>query len=136
MPSRLDVLEHIASLCYSNFGFLRSIDHEWLLLPGLRWPVLGGSNPACSYMEYPEVSVGTLIQGMVLDTLSGRSPLYRLEEFFKYQDTQLLLGQEVNVIKLTARLIIHVVLAFIDFMFTIKFPSRSNRFNSTPEKSM
>ena len=43
-----------------------------------------------------EVSVGTLVQGMVLDTLSGRSPLYRLEEFFKHQDTQLLLGQEVD----------------------------------------
>ena len=42
------------------------------------------------------VSVGTLVQGMVLDTLSGRSPLYRLEEFFKHQDTQLLLGQEVD----------------------------------------
>lgn len=43
-----------------------------------------------------EVSVGTLVQGMVLDTLSGRSPLYRLEEFFKHQDTQLLLGQDVD----------------------------------------
>ena len=43
-----------------------------------------------------EVSVGTIIQGMVLDTLSGRSPLYRLEEFFKHQDTQLLLGQDVD----------------------------------------
>lgn len=43
-----------------------------------------------------EVSVGTIVQGMVLDTLSGRSPLYRLEEFFKHQDTQLLLGQQVD----------------------------------------
>lgn len=43
-----------------------------------------------------DVSVGTLVQGMVLDTLSGRSPLYRLEEFFKHQDTQLLLGQDVD----------------------------------------
>jgi transposase len=42
-----------------------------------------------------EVSVGTIVQGMVLDTLSGRSPLYRLKEFFEHQDTQLLLGQEV-----------------------------------------
>jgi transposase len=33
---------------------------------------------------------------MVLDTLSGRSPLYRLEEFFKHQDTQLLLGQDID----------------------------------------
>jgi len=43
-----------------------------------------------------EVSVGTIVQGMILDTLSGRSPLYRLEEFFEHQDTQLLLGQEVD----------------------------------------
>jgi len=42
------------------------------------------------------VSVGTLVQGMVLDTLSGRSPLYRLEDFFEHQDTQLLLGQEID----------------------------------------
>jgi hypothetical protein len=27
------------------------------------------------------------VLGLVLDTLSGRSPLYRLEEFFAHQDT-------------------------------------------------
>ena len=43
-----------------------------------------------------DVSVGTIIQGMVLDTLSGRSPLYRLADFFKHQDTELLLGKEVD----------------------------------------
>jgi hypothetical protein len=32
---------------------------------------------------------------MILDTLSGRSPLYRLEEFFTHQDTALLLGKAV-----------------------------------------
>ncbi len=42
-----------------------------------------------------EVSVGVIIQGMVLDILSGRSPLYRLADFFDHQDTELLLGQEV-----------------------------------------
>jgi hypothetical protein len=42
-----------------------------------------------------EVSVGTIIQGMILDTLSGRSPLYRLVEFFKHQDTEALLGKDV-----------------------------------------
>ena len=41
------------------------------------------------------VGVGTVVQGMVLDTLSGRSPLYRLEEFFEHQDSRLLLGAEV-----------------------------------------
>ena len=41
------------------------------------------------------VDPGTLVLGMLLDTLSGRSPLYRLEEFFTYQDTALLLGKAV-----------------------------------------
>jgi transposase len=40
-----------------------------------------------------EVDVGTVVLGLVLDTLSGRSPLYRLEEFFAHQDTELLLGK-------------------------------------------
>src|SRR5215216_4845015 len=40
-----------------------------------------------------EVDAGTVVLGLVLDTLSGRSPLYRLEEFFAHQDTALLLGK-------------------------------------------
>lgn len=40
-----------------------------------------------------EVDPGTVVLGLVLDTLSGRSPLYRLEEFFAHQDTELLLGR-------------------------------------------
>ena len=39
------------------------------------------------------VDAGTIVLGLVLDTLSGRSPLYRLEEFFAHQDTELLLGK-------------------------------------------
>jgi transposase len=42
-----------------------------------------------------EVDAGTVVLGLVLDTLSGRSPLYRLEEFFAAQDTELLLGKAV-----------------------------------------
>jgi transposase len=42
-----------------------------------------------------EVDAGTVVLAMVLDTLSGRSPLYRLEEFFAQQDTELLLGKAV-----------------------------------------
>jgi transposase len=42
-----------------------------------------------------EVDAGTVVLAMVLDTLSGRSPLYRLEEFFAQQDTALLLGKTV-----------------------------------------
>jgi transposase len=43
-----------------------------------------------------EVDVGTIVQAMILDTLSGRSPLYRLVEFFKHQDTELLLGRPLS----------------------------------------
>jgi len=41
------------------------------------------------------IDPGTVVLGMILDTLSGRSPLYRLEEFFTHQDTALLLGKAV-----------------------------------------
>ena len=41
------------------------------------------------------IDPGTIVLGMILDTLSGRSPLYRLEEFFTHQDTALLLGKTV-----------------------------------------
>ena len=41
------------------------------------------------------VEPGTLVLGLVLDTLSGRSPLYRLEAFFAHHDTELLLGKAV-----------------------------------------
>src|SRR5215470_4957601 len=40
-----------------------------------------------------DVDAGTIVLGLVLDTLSGRSLLYRLEEFFAHQDTALLLGK-------------------------------------------
>src|ERR687886_2186729 len=42
-----------------------------------------------------EVDAGTVVLALVLDTLSGHSPLYRLEEFFAQQDTELLLGKAV-----------------------------------------
>jgi len=41
------------------------------------------------------VDVGTVVQFMVLDTLSGRSPLYRLERFARSVDTDLLLGKKI-----------------------------------------
>src|SRR5215471_4862564 len=41
------------------------------------------------------VDAGTDVLALVLDPLSGRSPLYRLEEFFAQQDTALLLGKAV-----------------------------------------
>jgi hypothetical protein len=41
------------------------------------------------------VKPGTIVLGLILDTLSGRSPLYRLVEFFEGRDTELLLGERV-----------------------------------------
>lgn len=46
-----------------------------------------------SQMELPP---GIFFLGRVLDTLTGRNPLYRLEHFFEEQDTELLLGMEVG----------------------------------------
>ena len=43
-----------------------------------------------------ELSPGYAILGMVLDTLSGRTPLYRLAEFFEEKDTELLLGASIE----------------------------------------
>ena len=43
-----------------------------------------------------KVSPGLVVAGMVQDTLSGRSPLYRLEEFFAQQDSELVVGTAVK----------------------------------------
>ncbi len=43
-----------------------------------------------------EVDVGTVVLGMILDTLTGRSPLYKLNKFFEHQDTELLLGKKTD----------------------------------------
>ncbi len=39
---------------------------------------------------------GLIVAGMIQDIFSGRSPLYRFEEFFATQDTELLLGKMVD----------------------------------------
>jgi transposase len=43
-----------------------------------------------------DIEPGVVILGMVLDTLTGRSPLYRLEEFIGSLDTELLFGKPIN----------------------------------------
>jgi transposase len=43
-----------------------------------------------------DLEPGLYFLGMVLNTLSGRNPLYRLEHFFEDQDTELLLGRKVD----------------------------------------
>lgn len=42
-----------------------------------------------------ELSPGIVVLGLILDTLSGRTPLFRLHEFFAHLDSELLLGQDI-----------------------------------------
>jgi transposase len=42
------------------------------------------------------VSPGKILLGLVMNVLSGRSPLYRVEEFFRTRDVTLLLGSEIT----------------------------------------
>src|SRR5262249_45620711 len=42
-----------------------------------------------------DMDAGTVVRGLVLDTLSGRRPLQRLAEFFAQHDPALLLGKAV-----------------------------------------
>jgi transposase len=43
-----------------------------------------------------QVSAGMTVLAMVLDTLSGRNPLYRLQSFFEDKDAELLLGEALD----------------------------------------
>lgn len=43
-----------------------------------------------------ELSPGLAVLALVLDTLSGRSPLYRVQEFWEQEDRALLLGRDVQ----------------------------------------
>jgi hypothetical protein len=46
-----------------------------------------------------DVSPGLVVEAMVLDTLSGRSPLYRLEHSLGKMDLELLLGVDIPASK-------------------------------------
>ena len=46
------------------------------------------------------VSPGRVVLAMILDALSGRSPLFRLREFFSDKDIGLLLGEDIPLSKL------------------------------------
>lgn len=48
-----------------------------------------------------DLQPGPVVLGMVLDTLSGRSPLYRLMDFLEEKDIELLLGKAVSVSQFT-----------------------------------
>jgi len=43
-----------------------------------------------------EIKPSLMVQAMVLATLSGRTPLYRLEEFMTSQAIKLLLGKDID----------------------------------------
>ncbi len=43
-----------------------------------------------------EIDPGTFVLGMIIDTLSGRNPLYHLEHFFEGKEMELLLGKPVS----------------------------------------
>jgi len=43
-----------------------------------------------------KIKPGLVVAGMIQDTLSGRTPLYHLQDFFAEQDTELLLGEYVD----------------------------------------
>jgi transposase len=46
-----------------------------------------------------DVRPGVVVSAMILDTLSGRSPLYRFDRFCSEMDTELLLGERVDAAK-------------------------------------
>jgi transposase len=48
-----------------------------------------------------EVSPGRIVLAMILDALSGRSPLFRLNEFYADKDIELLLGEPIPLSKLS-----------------------------------
>ncbi len=47
-----------------------------------------------------DVNPGHMVLALILDTLSGRSPLYRLEQSFADMDLELLLGENITAAKL------------------------------------
>ena len=47
-----------------------------------------------------EVDPGTVVLAMVLDTLSGRHPLYRIDSFYEHKDIELLLGRALDFTQL------------------------------------
>ncbi|MFH0821718.1 MAG: DUF4277 domain-containing protein [Pseudomonadota bacterium] len=54
----------------------------------------------CPEAEVCDVSPGRMMAAMILDTLTGRRPLYRLETTFENLDMELLLGVPISAEKL------------------------------------
>ncbi len=74
------------------------------LLPvlGLVWDDLGFSEVVDQVVAHDEqvgLSPGQMVKGMVLNVLSGRDPLYRVESFFQRVPIEALLGSGVTAIQ-------------------------------------
>ena len=69
-----------------------------------------------------EIDPGTLVLAMILDAVSGRHPLYRIDSFYKNKDIELLLGQSIDVEKLTddnfGRMLEHLYDAYTSQLYT------------------
>lgn len=62
-----------------------------------------------------EVSPGRVVLALILDALSGRRPLFRLQEFFADKDIELLLGEDIPVAKLGD----HTLRRVLDRLFAV-----------------
>jgi transposase len=62
-----------------------------------------------------EVSPGRLVLAMVIDALSGRSPLFKLHEFYETHDTELLLGEAIPPKKLSDWNLVRVLDRIFDY---------------------
>jgi len=43
------------------------------------------------------IPAGDVMLALIMDTITGRSPLYKLEESFAHQDMELLFGRDIPV---------------------------------------
>lgn len=94
-PSDLDALSQIVQRCESY-----SVDRLPIIAAFCH--KLGISESVNTRVDSKaDIDAGTVVVAMILDTLSGRTPLYRFHEFFEHQDTELLLGREIPAERFT-----------------------------------
>jgi len=61
-----------------------------------------------------EVSPGRVVLAMILDALSGRRPLFRLQQFFADKDIEFLLGEDIPLSKLGDHTLRRVLMRLFD----------------------
>lgn len=92
MDDRRQLMEHLKSLHTEDAGM-----HNFLVPASAYCRALGLIDKINELMRSEmKLQPGLVVQTMVLDTLSGRSPLYHLKEFVASIDTELLLGETVR----------------------------------------